>query len=176
MTRVLFLLFTLLVMTDFSMNAQSTDNSNRGPSETKRYWYTTEERVINGKTYIIKDKYTVREVALHTDREYIEKETNQLVETVKKDGYKLFPTKEYVYKMPNKELLTSQEYFSFGEPYFCPDSASIKKLNTDGSYDQTSINYIINAKISTIPAPKKPEPTPKTYGKEILDNWLDYIE
>jgi len=149
--------------------AQSKNDSNRGPSEEKRYWHTMEEVVIDNKTYIVKNKYTVREVAMLTDCEYIDKETNQVVQRAKKDGYKLFPTKEYVYKMPGDTLLSSNEYFGFGKPYFCPDSASMKTLMTDGSYDVSTIVYIVDIKFSNIPAPEKKP------GKEVLGSWLDYM-
>ena len=163
------ILSAVILAISTAMWADTKNDSNRGPSEEKRYWHTIEERVINNKTYIIKTKYTIREVALETDREYIDKETNEVIERVKKDGYKLFPTQEYVYKMPDDILLTSKEYFNFGESYLCPDSASMKTRQNDGSYDVTTVDYFINERLTNIPAPEKKP------GKEVLGSWLDYM-
>jgi len=153
-------------------------DTNRGPSSAKRYWTTTEEQNINGKTYIIKNKYTVKEVALHTDEIFIDKATNTVEQTLKKDGYKLFPTSEIV-KDKNGGLVSSKKYNGFNKSYLCPESAEFKELMTDGSYDITNINYIVDIKFSNTKdnKPPKTEPKPeKKPGKEVLGSWLDYME
>ena len=153
-------------------------DSNRGPSSAKRYWTTTEEQNINGKTYIIKNKYTVKEVALHTDEIFIDKSTNKVAQTVKKDGYKLFPTSEEV-KDKDGVLISSKKYNGFDEPYFCPKTAEFKDLMSDGSYDITKVTYIVDMQLSNTKdnKPQKTEPKPeKKPGKEVLGSWLDYME
>lgn len=129
---------------------------NRPPSDEIRDWYVTKEMTGNrGNKLKVVEHYQIQEIPFLVASELRDANTNEFVQKDTLYNYRYYPEIKESY-LSGGRLGYSKHINGFSQLYFAPESAQIKTLLNDGSYDIVDVEYNVNTTLTNT-NPQQPE-------------------